>query len=65
MSLSKGSVSVASYAVCGSLMLHVWRVSPMTGTFLVIIPSCAQFSWLRKSLSESLVTRFVGFQGFF
>lgn len=52
----KGGVSVASHAVSGSIMLHVWMVSPTVGKFLVVIPSAVQVSRLRKSLSESLVT---------
>jgi len=56
VSLDEGGVSVASQAVSGSGILHVWRVSLTVGKFFVIIPSSTQVSWLRKSLSESLVT---------
>ena len=56
ISLSEQGCAVASQAVSGSIELHVCRVSPTIGKFLVMIPSAVQVSLLRKSLSESLVT---------
>ena len=56
ISLSDGVGAVALQAVSGSIELHVFRVSPNMGKFLVIMPSAMHVSRLRKSLSESLVT---------
>lgn len=56
VSVSEQGCAVASQVVSGSIELHVWRVSPTMGQFLVMILSAVQVSRLRTSLSELLVT---------
>ena len=56
VSVSEQGCGVASQVVSGSIDLHVCRVSPIMGKFLVMILSAVQVSRLRKSLSELLVT---------
>lgn len=53
--LVAGEVLFSLGANLGSIMVVEWRASPRVGKFGEIMPRAVQVSWLRNTLSASLV----------